>query len=301
MNRAALGHVAIGVAAFRRGVEISNAESLDKYFLCFSRRRRGMLRHPDTEVPIVPGLSGAIASPFASGRLFHSSGYRSLTIAIRRQALESAWMALSGATRPPRLEFAPGISVSSGKGADILRLIRFILRELDRANNLLSAPLIAASLTDALVFSLLTGQPHNYSADSQPRSPRAEPRYVRQVEEYLAAHAADPISLQELSTLVGLSIRAIQAGFKSHRGYSPMAFLKERRLELAHKRLLGALPGATVSEIALESGFANLGRFSMTYRRRFGEAPSETLRNAARRGCVKWVAAAGARLQDGRT
>lgn len=72
----------------------------------------------------------------------HGSGYRSLTIAIRRQMLESAWMALSGATRPPQLQFNPQITLSSGKGADILRLIRFILRELDRSDNLLSAPLI---------------------------------------------------------------------------------------------------------------------------------------------------------------
>jgi AraC-like DNA-binding protein len=280
MNRAALGPVGIGVASFRRGVEISSEAALDKFFLFFSRKSRGVLKHADVDVPIVPGLSGAIGSPHASRRLVHASGYRSLTVAIRRQTLESALMAWCGSTRPLQLQFEPRITLSSGTGADLLRLISFIIREQDRSNNLLSAPLITASLIDALVFSLLTGQPHNHTARAQASPPRAEPRYVRKVEEYLAAHAADPISLPELSALAGISIRSIQAGFKSHRGYSPMAFLKERRLELAHKRLLGALPGTTVAEIALDCGFANLGRFSMSYRRRFGEAPSETLRRA---------------------
>jgi len=37
----------------------------------------------------------------------------------------------------------------------------------------------------------------------------------------------------------------------------------------------------TVTAIALDHGFGELGRFSVQYRRLFGESPSETLRRAA--------------------
>jgi transcriptional regulator GlxA family with amidase domain len=45
--------------------------------------------------------------------------------------------------------------------------------------------------------------------------------------------------------------------------------------------LQAALPGETVTGIALECGFGNLGEFAGRYRRRFGEKPSETFRRAA--------------------
>ena len=42
-----------------------------------------------------------------------------------------------------------------------------------------------------------------------------------------------------------------------------------------------AQPGESVTEIAMQWGFTHMGRFSIEYRRRFGESPSETLSRAA--------------------
>jgi len=39
----------------------------------------------------------------------------------------------------------------------------------------------------------------------------------------------------------------------------------------------------TVTDIALRSGFLELGRFSVEYRQMFGESPSETLRQTFRK------------------
>lgn len=41
-----------------------------------------------------------------------------------------------------------------------------------------------------------------------------------------------------------------------------------------------AAPGETVTSAATECGFFHLGHFSMSYRRHFGELPSETLRRS---------------------
>src|SRR5262249_34115502 len=120
------------------------------------------------------------------------------------------------------------------------------------------------------------GQPHNHAAVLTSRR-RAEPAHVRTVAEYLDAHAGEPVRMADLAAVAGVSVRAIQVGFRAHRGCSPTEFLRQRRLELARTRLLSR-PGATVAEIALECGFEHLGRFSAMYRARFGETPAETLR-----------------------
>jgi AraC-like DNA-binding protein len=54
-------------------------------------------------------------------------------------------------------------------------------------------------------------------------------------------------------------------------------------LERARERLQSAEPTDTVTTIALECGFAHLGRFPTTYRTAFGELPTETLARARRR------------------
>jgi transcriptional regulator GlxA family with amidase domain len=69
------------------------------------------------------------------------------------------------------------------------------------------------------------------------------------------------------------------AAFRNARGYTPMEFLTEQRLQSAREKLLKPHSVTSVSSIALDCGFMNLGRFSQVYRRRFGERPSDTLRN----------------------
>jgi AraC-like DNA-binding protein len=66
-----------------------------------------------------------------------------------------------------------------------------------------------------------------------------------------------------------------------------MRYLWLRRMHLAHRALLDADPQtATVTAIATEHGFWELGRFSVEHRRLFGETPSACLqrrRNGASR------------------
>ena len=59
----------------------------------------------------------------------------------------------------------------------------------------------------------------------------------------------------------------------------PIRYLTLRRMHLARRALLGADPSkATVTQIATDYGFWELGRFSVAYRALFGESPSDSLR-----------------------
>ena len=79
----------------------------------------------------------------------------------------------------------------------------------------------------------------------------------------------------------GVNARTLQGAFQRGHGTSVMALVRERRLERTQAQLQAADPdAASVTAIALDNGFAHLGRFSAAYRQRFGEYPSETLRHS---------------------
>lgn len=59
----------------------------------------------------------------------------------------------------------------------------------------------------------------------------------------------------------------------------PMRFLLRRRMHLARRALHAADPAtATVTAIAMQFGFWELGRFAAEYKTLFAEPPSATLR-----------------------
>ncbi|MFC7655264.1 helix-turn-helix transcriptional regulator [Pseudonocardia benzenivorans] len=86
--------------------------------------------------------------------------------------------------------------------------------------------------------------------------------------------------MSDLARQVGISVRALQEGFKEYVGVPPMTYLREVRLTRAHDELRDAEPGAVaVAEVASRWGFTHLGRFGVAYRRKFGVAPSRTMRD----------------------
>lgn len=97
--------------------------------------------------------------------------------------------------------------------------------------------------------------------------------------EYIDANLTNPISLTDLEFLTGLSRRSLQYGFRAAFDCTPMQWVAQRRLEAVRRQILEAPPGANLTMIAGEY-FANLGEFARMYRRRYGELPSATLKQA---------------------
>ena len=65
---------------------------------------------------------------------------------------------------------------------------------------------------------------------------------------------------------------------EEHLGMGPIRYLALRRMHLVRRALLRAISSTTtVTRIATDHGFWELGRFSVRYRTTFGETPSVTL------------------------
>ena len=95
---------------------------------------------------------------------------------------------------------------------------------------------------------------------------------------------ADPQANHTLSDLArhaGVGARRLQMAFQETLHTSPTGYLRSVKLERARAELLAGED--TVMAIAYRWGFNHPGRFSTTYRRAFGESPSETTRRGGRR------------------
>ncbi len=104
------------------------------------------------------------------------------------------------------------------------------------------------------------------------------PKANRQVKEYIQAHYAKKISLEELADLVQLSEYHFQRMFTVSQGISPHQYLTEVRLEKA-KMLMH--DGASFSYIALQCGFSHQSHFNNVFRREIGLSPSEHMKISA--------------------
>jgi transcriptional regulator GlxA family with amidase domain len=102
---------------------------------------------------------------------------------------------------------------------------------------------------------------------------------INRFEEVLAAKGDRPLHLAEICAAIGVSERTLRSCCEEHLGMGPIRYLWLRRMHLSRLALLRADPAkTTVTQIATDHGFWELGRFSVAYHALFGEPPSASLR-----------------------
>jgi len=107
------------------------------------------------------------------------------------------------------------------------------------------------------------------------------PQIIHRLDEFLQAHFDEPICMAQLCNVTGVSERSLRNACHAVCGTSPKRYLTRRRMEAVRQALESARPGeATVTRIATDYGFFELGRFAAMYSSIFGERPSDTLRGA---------------------
>ena len=107
-------------------------------------------------------------------------------------------------------------------------------------------------------------------------------RIVRGAEDFLdGGGARQAVQVEDICRALNISRRTLYRAFHDQLDVSPKAYLRLKNMSAARARLLGAsAKPTTVTQVALDHGFWELGRFSGAYRALFGESPSETLRGA---------------------
>jgi len=102
-------------------------------------------------------------------------------------------------------------------------------------------------------------------------------KIVARFEAYLEAHPGEPLYLTEICAAVGAPERTLRIACAEHLGIGPIRYLALRRMHLVRRALLRGDSSTTVTRVATDHGFWELGRFAVAYRMLFGETPSASL------------------------
>lgn len=276
MHHAVFGDVCVSRLCYGVDVDVDPGP-LDGFFLVMMPLGgHTHVRCGDEEIDACQGL-GSIASPSLPLAMRWSADNDQLMVRIARPFLERVLAAQRGQPVERPLEFRVGFEWRNNAAWQCV--LKFLVDCAESGIDPVEHKLMLARVEEMVATTLLSQQPHNYSEVVLPRRNAVLPRHVHRVQEYLRAHAHEPVNAAQLAEVAGCSLRGLYAGFQEFCGQSPMQYLRELRLERVRCDLLSGGPAISVSGVALRWGFAHLGRFSAEYKARFGEHPSETLRH----------------------
>jgi AraC-like DNA-binding protein len=201
------------------------------------------------------------------------------SFAISAEALEEVADAFAGRPGPPQ----PGLIQASAATTD--RWVELLCQELDRPGPGQS-PMVEA-LTEALLVELLR-RPDAEPASAPPPADRrsvaerevaaaaagaqVDPQ-IRAVLDRIEACYAEPLTVADLARTAGMSRYHLSRRLREATGMSPYGLLLQTRVRRAAELLRGG--HRSVTEVAFEVGFADLGRFAQFFRRQFGVSPRQ--------------------------
>lgn len=79
---------------------------------------------------------------------------------------------------------------------------------------------------------------------------------------WLRGHVSEPVRLDLLAQAADVRPRTLEKHFKTFLGTTPLGWVRHMRLARARQEFIRLGPNATVTTVALGSGFSQLGRFA---------------------------------------
>ncbi|QLC25061.1 AraC family transcriptional regulator [Parasphingopyxis algicola] len=206
--------------------------------------------------------------------------YKHVTVKIPIRQIESVLHKELG-FRELNLELQPTPIKLDGAASGFAHMVRTICDDIDSGLSAYHHRRAVETVEDTLTRLLLAVVPHSYSDLYNAPAHGPAPYYVKRVEQYIyeSRDHDGAITLADMVEVSGVSARSLHAGFRRFRDTTPMAYLKQCRLDRARRKLkTGVDDGTTVTEIAMACGFTHLSKFARDYQERFGELPSATLK-----------------------
>lgn len=165
---------------------------------------------------------------------------------------------------------APGVSFDQA--------IRSLCRLVDQFQG--RQPLLDLSGIDESFYRILgmMFSPELLGSGTAPGTSSTPSHSLRRVCDFIIANLHRPLTLTDLEEVAGLSARALQLQFLKQFGCSPMAWLRDQRLEVANQKLMTD-PCISVTQVAIDFCFLSPSRFAAAYKAKFGRLPSDSRKN----------------------
>lgn len=233
----------------------------------------------------VGGASGLIMPSGVPHRLVWEAGAAQIILKVPLARLGAEYGGLTGATPRQALKFERQIALDSSDGAQWSALLRYFCEQFAHPSP--QGRLKARLAEEALMRHLLCAQSislrEHLLGDESPEVPLR----LQRAREFMQAHLGEDLALDDIARHSGTSPRSLSRMCQVQYGLSPMQLLRDMRLDKIRQALLNASVDGNVSEAAMSWGYTHLGRFAAAYRRRFGEAPYETLMKSRKRHTLR--------------
>ena len=224
-------------------------------------------------------ITGEVCNPGSVLEARWSREFAQLMVIIDRGVLEMRLSAMLGRALPQPLRFEETLNTGRQPAKGWYDALTAYVGSLDDTDSALEIEAVAESVEQGLMTTFLASQKHNYWDVVTGEAKLVSSRTIREATRLIDGQPHRHHSVKSLARELGVSVRALEKGFKRHLATTPNAYLRDVRLERAHADLSAGEPDAvTVAQVARRHGFFHFGRFAATYRDRFGEAPSHTLR-----------------------
>ncbi|MDF0662313.1 AraC family transcriptional regulator [Rhizobium sp. BC49] len=224
-----------------------------------------------------------MANNHEAGDRFVQGPHTSDVLFLDWKIVKRALISLAETPLSESLDLEPILDLSTQLGQLIGNLVQTIVQGMRNGGPLLSSPLAMATMSETLAHLVIRFGHHRLSGHLEKKKVSlVAPWHVRRAIDYMHANIAEPLTMTMVADDVGVSLRALQTGFKAFRGTSPAGYLRTIRLQAAREQLRDPTNQQSVREICTIWGFAHAGRFSIIYRSTFGESPRDTRLRAER-------------------
>lgn len=222
VNYIGLQHVSLSYAAFSPAMQME-FPAVDQFLQLIPTRGKAEISSGSNTAILKPG-DCALVSPDTGYRASYPADRGLLLLSIDARALTAKLTAMAGidVNKPLRME------LQQDSTQPVARALREYIGLLVDVLNTANGPLPkwwVAQAEELVMTMLLFGHRHNYSDLLEGRQSLDVAEWqVRRVEEYIEANWQQPITLEDLAEVSGVSAIDLCDTFQKVRGYSPVEF-----------------------------------------------------------------------------
>lgn len=281
-NRAEGQATSLNYIQYGADVKIEPGELGSFYLIQIPLTGQARINNSAGNVDTGPGL-GSVLNPHRHTSMRWREGCSQLLLQINEQQLNRIAARLVGRDLSGPVTFQTSVDQQRSNVGQWVSKLRtcFSLAEKNAIyakGNLHTQTLVE----EQLIEGFLLCQPNDVSGLLSEDVEQAKNAHVRRAIQYIHDYFGEMITVGEIAEMLQISTRSLQLGFKTELGLTPMQYLREKRLREARHALATSPESDTIGDISERCGFGHFGRFSVEYKRRFGESPHETRRNCSK-------------------
>jgi AraC-like DNA-binding protein len=187
---------------------------------------------------------------------------------------------VAGVGEAGRLRFTSLVPESPASAGQLAATVDFIASRLLASPEAVASPLLIGGAARLLAGAMLTAFRHENGLPAEWLPGPGSTATLRRAMAFIEEFAGHDIGAVDIAAGAHVTPRAVQYAFQRQLGTTPLAYLRQVRLDRARQELRAASPAqATVTGIASRWGFPSPSRFTAHYRAAYGELPRDTLRH----------------------